>query len=108
MPLATMLLSVLLVGCAGLPKLGGPTVNTNAQVGQENTQQVVVDQQNNEIAGDQTLSTVSSGSVDNISIQQIPFEVLVLLLLGWLLPSPNEMWQGFKNILRIIFKRKEE
>lgn len=103
--LAAILLAALLVGCTGLPKLGGPTVNTNAQVGQENTQQVVLEQQNNQVDGNQTLSTVSSGSVNRISIEQIPPWVMLLLLLGWMLPSPHEMWNGFKNVLKIIFKR---
>lgn len=30
---------------------------------------------------------------------KIPFTFMLLMVLGWLLPSPAEIWKGIKNIL---------
>jgi tRNA A58 N-methylase Trm61 len=98
--LVTIVLALSLVGCSALPKLGG--VNTNAQVGKENTQQVVGNQENTTIARDQNNSTVQSGKVDKVVVQNIPPWVLLVLVLGWLLPTPQQMWEGFLG----LFKRK--
>lgn len=77
---------------------GGPTVNSNAQVGKENTQQVVATQENTEI---------SAASVVQNEIQDIPPWVMLLLILGWILPSPKEIWVGFlRTILVLLGKRK--
>jgi hypothetical protein len=95
-----LLLSVLLTGCSalGMLKPGGPTVNANAQVGAENTQQVVANQESTEI---------SAESVIQNEIQDIPPWVMLLLILGWILPSPKEIWLGFlKTILVLLGKRK--
>lgn len=98
-----LLLSVLLTGCSTLGMLnplggGGPTVNSNAQIGKENTQQVVANQENTEI---------SAASVVQNEIQDIPPWVMLLLILGWILPSPKEIWVGFlRTILVLLGKRK--
>ena len=98
-----LLLSVLLTGCSTLGMLnplggGGPTVNSNAQIGKENTQQVVASQENTEI---------SAASVVQNEIQDIPPWVMLLLILGWILPSPKEIWVGFlRTILVLLGKRK--
>jgi len=95
-----LLLSVLLTGCSalGMLKPGGPTVNANAQVGAENTQQVVASQETTEI---------SAQSVIQNEIQDIPPWVMLLLILGWILPSPAEIWRGFINTILILFGRKK-
>ena len=84
-----LLLSIFLTGCSTLGAIsslgGGPTVNSNAQ-GKENTQQVVATQENTEI---------SAASVVQNEIQDIPPWVMLLLILGWILPSPKEIWVGF-------------
>jgi hypothetical protein len=82
--------AVVLVGCAGLPDLG-PTVNTNAQVGAENTQQVVANQTNttNEVQGNQSNSRdlIEAGEA-SITINNSPLWLIVLAILGWMLPTP--------------------
>ena len=97
-----LLLSIFLTGCSTLGAIsslgGGPTVNSNAQVGKENTQQVVASQENTEI---------SAASVVQNEIQDIPPWVMLLLILGWILPSPKEIWVGFlRTILVLLGKRK--
>jgi hypothetical protein len=79
---------LLLQGCSALDLLpfgGGPTVNSNAQVGAENTQQIVANQSTEEI---------NAQSVVQNTIQDIPPWVMILLILGWLLPSPQEIFKG--------------
>ena len=77
-----------LTGCSALdfipnPFDGGADVNTNAQVGAENTQQIVANQE-----------TITAQSVVQQEIQDIPPWVMILLILGWLLPSPQEIFKG--------------
>jgi hypothetical protein len=44
-----------------------------------------------------------SGSVGsfNISNQDIPVWVILLLILGWVLPSPQEIWRGFLKTITL-------
>ena len=39
------------------------------------------------------------GGINKTTIQEVPMEFMVLMLLGWMLPSPGEMWRGFLKIL---------
>lgn len=36
--------------------------------------------------------------------QEIPFEFMVLLVLGWLLPSPQEIWGGLVKLMPWVNK----
>jgi hypothetical protein len=98
------LLPLLLSGCLSwLPGVGGTNVAANTQVGAQNNQAAVV----GKIAGDtkveaqdlgkltQAEQAIEAGSVE---ISNIPPWVLLLLILGWLLPSPKEIWDGLWNI----------
>lgn len=79
---------LLLQGCSALDLLpfgGGTNVNANAQMGAENTQQIVANQSTEEI---------NAQSVVQNTIQDIPPWVMILLILGWLLPSPQEIFKG--------------
>ena len=86
-----LLLPLLLTGCSALGLIGsvipdgGTDVNANAQIGAENTQQVV---------GQQNSSEINAQSVVQNTIQDIPPWVMLLLILGWLLPSPQEIFSG--------------
>lgn len=76
---------------------GGTDVNANAQIGAENTQQIV---------GNQEEQTINAQSVVQQQIQDIPPWVMLLLILGWLLPSPNEILQGILYSIDRILGRK--
>lgn len=104
--LIVVLLTVCLSGCSVLGKinpLGGGGVNANAQVGAENTQQVVANQEetNNEVAGDQTNnevgSSVTASEIGRISNTNTSWWIIVLLIIGWVLPTPQRMWQAWRN-----------
>ena len=115
----SLLLSSFLVGCSAIPSFlnplsskGGPTVNANVLAGKENTQQVVA-QQNQQDAGRDIVTTeirkeVEAKSVEQIKIlnTNIPPWVLLLLLLGWLLPTPQAIGIGTYKLVSSFTKRK--
>lgn len=116
-----ILLLMLIGSCSGINPLGflkgGTNVAANTQVGQNNYQTLgksetyaptvslrpnsrvdTVDQSTTE-------SKVATDRVDSITINEIPAWVILLLILGWLLPSPQEISRGVWSLLRR--KRKE-
>lgn len=107
---------ILLLSSCGLTSLpffgggGGPTVNSNAQLGKENTQQVVAQQTTQDAGRDIVTETkeVEAKSIEDLTIKNtnIPVWVMVLLILGWLLPTPTQMGQGLYALLTLPFKRK--
>ena len=118
--IASLLISSLLVGCTTIPSFlnpfsskGGPSVNANVLAGKENTQQLV-GQQNQQDAGRDINTTTVKKEVEaekieeiKISNTNIPIWVILLLLLGWLLPTPTDIFRGIGNIFSTIFQRKK-
>ena len=106
--------SALSAAKAILPGKSGTNVNANAQVGKENTQQLVGKQENTKIEGEnvnvnqtkkETDTSINTSKVDSLiqNNTNVPLWYLLLLVLGWLLPSPQEIWNGFVgSIERII------
>ena len=99
--LASLPLILLLAGCLGNPLSllsggGGPNVAANVQAGQENNQ---TGAQVGDIIKADTVNTgiTPSGSIEalNVTNEDIPMWVVLLLILGWVLPSPQEIWRGF-------------
>ena len=118
--LVNSLCLILLLSSCGLTALnpfstkGGPTVNANVLAGKENTQQVVA-QQNRQDAGRDIVTTeiekeVEAEQVEEIKISNtnIPVWVVLLLLLGWLLPTPSQIGNGLANLFLSIFQRKNK
>ena len=87
---------------------GGPTVNSNAQVGKENRQSVMSVEQNTTAGRDVVTKEVETGSVGSLDIinTNIPPWVVLLLILGWLLPTPTEIGRGIMNFILTLFGRK--
>ena len=108
-----LILTLFLSGC-GLSTLlslggsGGPTVNSNAQVGAENRQAVMSVEQNTTAGRDVVTKEVETGSVGSLDIinTNIPPWVMLLLILGWLLPTPTEIGRGIMNFILTLFGRK--
>ncbi len=79
----------------------GTTVNANTQVGKENNQSAI--DQSRDISGENVNVDQSSGNfslggdVGNVKVlnQDIPMWVILMMVLGWMLPSPIEIWRGF-------------
>tara|TARA_B110000027_G_scaffold134226_1_gene165718 strand:- start:1519 stop:1863 length:345 start_codon:yes stop_codon:yes gene_type:complete len=105
-PLASLTLILLLSGCLNPLSLlqggGGPNVAANVQAGKENNQ---TGAQVGDIIKAETVNSgvAPSGSVGsfNISNQDIPVWVILLLILGWVLPSPQEIWRGFLKTITL-------
>jgi hypothetical protein len=114
-----LVLTLLLSSCGltGLPLFsggGGPTVNSNAQIGKENKQAVVTyEQEETTSAGRDVITTevlkeVEAGPVDTLKINNtnIPPWVLLVLLLGWLLPTPTQIGRAIYYAVTAPFRRK--
>ena len=113
---------ILLLSSCGLTNLpffgggGGPTVNSNAQIGKENKQAVITyeeEETNNagrDVIKTEVLKEVETGTVEELKISNtnIPIWVILLLILGWLLPTPTQIGQGLYQILTLPFKRKDD
>ena len=113
---------ILLLSSCGLTSLpffgggGGPTVNSNAQIGKENKQAVVTyeeEQSNNagrDVITTEVLKEVETGTVEDLRISNtnIPIWVILLLLLGWLLPTPTQMGQSLYNLISLPFKKGKD
>lgn len=100
---------LLTAGCGALPfgmlGGGGPNVAANVQAGKENTQQVVANQERVEAGRDivTTSKQIEAASVESVTInnvQDIPIWVWIALVVGWVLPSPQEMARGFVDLFR--------
>ena len=99
-----------------MPGNSGTDVNANAQVGKENTQQVVANQQNTKIEGEnvnvsqkENDTSINTSKVDSLvqNNTNVPMWYLLLLVLGWLLPSPQEIWAGFVSSMeRLLYGKK--
>lgn len=86
---------------AGKAVLGGGSdsglsVDTELVVGDKNQQAEVQ-------VGDR--SQQQAESIANTQINNISPFVLLLLILGWLLPSPQEIWGGFVSLLPWVRKK---
>lgn len=114
--LLLLLALMLMAGCSGTPLSlltgGGPNVAANTQLGETNQQVLgtsettkvdVKDVQGTvQVSNDKNEVSTDSGSVI-VNKTEIDPLLLILLVLGWLLPSPQEIARGFIN----IFKRKQ-
>ena len=109
------LVLILLLSSCGLTSLlptGGTNVAANTQLGKENKQAVVTNEEetNNNAGRDIVTETkeVEAGPVEKlwISNQNIPPWVMILLLLGWLLPTPTQIGQSIANFVLALFRRK--
>lgn len=104
-----------LSACAGLPLGmfggGGPNIAANTQLGKENRQQVSLQENRTEAGRDVITETkaVEAGVVDKVEISNtnIPPWVVLLLLLGWLLPTPQQMGHSLYKGIVWLFNRKK-
>jgi hypothetical protein len=107
-----LLILPLLTGCSALsallPSFGdGPSVNANAQVGKENTQQIVGSQ--TEADGEAQVAD-QANRVEGTQIinEDVPMWLwgIVILLAGWAIPTPMDMALGVVNFFRIILGKE--
>lgn len=93
---------IILASCSPLGLLtgGGPNVAANVQAGKENVQQAVANQIKKEAGRDivEQQAPVVAENIKEVNIQQTPLWIIILLVLGWLLPSPNEIARWIRGL----------
>ena len=103
-----LILSVALVtslsSCSQLTSLiplgGGTNVAANTQIGKENTQTIGINNSMRPVLRPE--GPVDTVVQDNSTTKNTELDplLLLLLILGWLAPSPNEMGRGILKIFR--------
>lgn len=105
---------LLTAGCSGTQALklltgGGPNIAANTQAGKTNsqtigtssvTEQKLVRPQAKTINQTSDKNKVRADSVKTVVVNEVPTWIILLLVLGWLLPSPNEIGRTIKNAFR--------
>jgi hypothetical protein len=104
--LAATLLITTLSSCGGPLSLltgGGPNVAANVQAGKENSQVFGVNTTVRPVLRPE--GPVETVVQDNSTTKNTEIDplLLLLLILGWLAPSPNEIARGFMK----LFRRKQ-
>ena len=102
-----------LVACGANPLSlltgGGPNVAANTQVGKTNSQTVgttsntdqsIVRPQARDIRQSSDTNKVQADSVQTVVVNEVPVWVILLLILGWLFPSPNEIGRYLRSLFR--------
>ena len=117
-----LVLTLFLSGCSQIPSFlmgggGGPNVAANVQAGKTNSQtvgttnnsdqEVVVDTLTGDLKQSNDTNKVNTDSVENININEIPPWVLILLVLGWLAPSPQEMGRGLLTLIATLRRKSD-
>jgi hypothetical protein len=87
---------------------GGPNVAANVQAGKTNSQTLgttrITEQKTNNGDIQSVEAKVSAEAVEKVVVYEVQPWVVLLLILGWLLPSPNEIGRWITN----LFKRKKD
>jgi cell division inhibitor SulA len=87
---------------------GGPNVAANVQAGKTNSQTLgttrITEQKTNNGDIQSVEAKVSAEEVEKVVVNEVQPWVVLLLILGWLLPSPNEIGRWITN----LFKRKKD
>ena len=117
-----LVLPLFLSGCSQIPSFllgggGGPNVAANVQAGKTNSQtvgttsnsdqEVVVETLTGDLKQSNDTNKVNTDSVENININEIPPWVLILLVLGWLAPSPQEMGRGLLTLIATLRRKSD-
>ena len=105
---------LLVTGCTASDVLkglvgGGPQLNANVQAGKTNSQTLGTNKNNSPTVSlrpksrvdtiDQSSSEVRNDKVEYQTINEIPVWVILLLILGWLLPSPGEIGRNISSFI---------
>jgi len=104
-----LLLLTLLLSSCGLTSLiptGGPNVAANTQIGKENNQGVNTNVDRSIRPVLRPEGPVETVQQDNSTTNNTEIDplLLILLVLGWLAPSPNEIARGIRD----LFRRKQD
>jgi len=117
--IAIIIISLSLTGCASLPSFLNPFssdegVSVEAQVGKTNEKVTGIKSEGDTVVGMKKTNTAEYvvedskyGSIKatNVNVdEQVPVWIWLLMVLGWLLPSPQEIWKGLGTLMINIKK----
>ena len=101
----------LLIGCSSLNPLGflssGVNTAANVQAGKTNSQTVgttnnveqkLIRPQANTIKQSNDSNKLKADNVQTVVVNEVPVWVILLLVLGWLFPSPNEIARYIRSL----------
>ena len=93
-----------LTGCSALSMLGGggvPSLGVEATLGDKEESIV------GSIGDTQQLSVerLTGGVVTN-NVEQVPLHFMILMILGWLMPTPTEIFKSTKDFILKLFGRR--
>ena len=111
LPLLTLLLS----GCMSFnPFADDGGIKVEAQVGKTNekvqgvkAEEFTVSKVEETTTADTVIEDTKVGTIeaDEVSIdERVPFWIWLLMIIGWLLPSPQEIWKGLGTLFIHIKK----
>jgi len=115
-PSVVLMLSglLLLTGCSSLNPLGflssGVNTAANVQAGKTNNQtvgttnnveQTLVRPRANTIKQSSDSNKVQADNVQTVVVNEVPVWVILLLILGWLFPSPNEIARYIRSLFHL-------
>ena len=103
--LLTILLITLTSSCSQIPSFltgGGTNVAANTQIGKENNQGVntTIDRSVKPVAQPEGPVDTIDQSNNTTNISEVDPLLLLLLVLGWLAPSPSEIGRGILKLFR--------
>ena len=103
--ITTVSLIIFLSGCVSIPSVLNPfsddKVSVDVQAGKSNEKTTGV-KINTNTEADTIVEDAKIGTIDANEItidERVPFFVWLLMILGWLLPSPTDIWNGLGKFL---------
>lgn len=100
-----VLLTISLSGCMSIPSILNPfsddKVSVDIQAGKSNEKTTGIKIDSKTEAGT-LIEDAKIGTIDANELtidERVPFFVWLLMILGWLLPSPTDIWNGLGKFL---------
>jgi len=93
-------------GALSLLTGGGPNVAANTQIGKENNQGVNISTTTQPVLRPE--GPVENVTQDNSTNTNVSPWIILLMIIGWLAPSPSEMGRGMLNMISAIRGKRND
>lgn len=93
-------------GALSLLTGGGPNVAANTQIGKENNQGVNISTTTQPVLRPE--GPVENVTQDNSTNTNVSPWIILLMIIGWLAPSPSEMGRGVLNMILAIRGKRND
>ena len=107
MAIALVVLAILLSGCSPLSMLSSalsPAPAVDVQAGKTNEKVTGVSSKGDSVEGESVTvhkaeKFANVTATELIHDERVPWWVWLMMILGWVLPSPIEIWRGLGNLM---------